>query len=121
VGGHGRDPAPRPVLLRHPTPLRQGRAPPSRRSVGGRCRAASRRTASSSTSSPTMPPWRRRVVRAADRRRRLRRDPRPGRHSDPGILPRFRQLTGMQPDLEDRDSGGRRVEAIIEYLWRFPR
>jgi amino acid transporter len=45
----------------------------------------------------------------------------PGRHSDPGILPRFRQLTGMQPDLEIVTPEDGRVEAIIEYLWALPR
>ena len=45
----------------------------------------------------------------------------PGRHSDPGILPRFRQLTGMQPDLEVVTPEDGRVEAIIEYLWALPR
>jgi amino acid transporter len=45
----------------------------------------------------------------------------PGRHSDPGILPRFRQLTGMHPDLEIVTPEDGRVEAIIEYLWALPR
>src|SRR6476661_3065051 len=45
----------------------------------------------------------------------------PGRHSDPGILPRFRQLSGMQPDLEIVTPEDGRVEAIIEYLWALPR
>ena len=45
----------------------------------------------------------------------------PGRHSDPGILPRFRQLTGMQPDLEIVTPEGGRVEAVIEHLWALPR
>jgi amino acid transporter len=45
----------------------------------------------------------------------------PGRHSDPGILPRFRQLSGMQPDLEIVTPEDGRVEAIIEYLWGLPR
>jgi hypothetical protein len=45
----------------------------------------------------------------------------PGSGSDPGILPRFRQLTGMHPDLEviPREDG--RVDAVIEYLWALPR
>src|SRR5262249_18910589 len=45
----------------------------------------------------------------------------PGSRSDPGILPRFRQLTGMDPDLEivTREDG--RLEAVIEYLWALPR
>ena len=45
----------------------------------------------------------------------------PGRHSDPGIRPRFRQLSGMQPDLEIVTPEDGRVEAIIEYLWALPR
>ena len=45
----------------------------------------------------------------------------PGRHSDPGILPRFRQLTGMQPDLEIVTPEDGRVEAVIEHLWALPR
>ena len=45
----------------------------------------------------------------------------PGRHSDPGILPRFRQLTEMQPDLEIVTPEGRRVDAVIEHLWALPR
>src|SRR5262245_29474739 len=45
----------------------------------------------------------------------------PGRHSDPGILPRFRQLTGMQPDLEIVTPEDGRVEAVIERLWSLPR
>ena len=45
----------------------------------------------------------------------------PGARTDPGILPRFRQLTGMHPDLEivDREDG--RVDAVIDYLWALPR
>jgi amino acid transporter len=45
----------------------------------------------------------------------------PGAHSDPGILPRFRQLTGMRPDLEIVTPEDGRVEAVIEYLWALPR
>src|SRR5262245_50826157 len=45
----------------------------------------------------------------------------PGGHSDPGILPRFRQLTGMQPDLEIVKPEDGRVEAVIEHLWALPR
>jgi amino acid transporter len=45
----------------------------------------------------------------------------PGSGTDPGILPRFRQLTGMHPDLEviPREDG--RVDAVVEYLWALPR
>jgi amino acid transporter len=45
----------------------------------------------------------------------------PGSGSDPGILPRFRQLTSLSPDLEivPRENG--RLEAVIEYLWALPR
>jgi hypothetical protein len=45
----------------------------------------------------------------------------PGRGSDPGIRPRFRELTDLRPDLEilGRDTG--RAEAVIEYLWALPR
>jgi amino acid transporter len=45
----------------------------------------------------------------------------PSSRTDPGILPRFRQFTGMRPDLEivDREDG--RVEAVIDYLWALPR
>ena len=45
----------------------------------------------------------------------------PGSDSDPGILPRFRQLTALDPDLEivAREDG--RLEAVIEYLWALPR
>ncbi len=45
----------------------------------------------------------------------------PGPHTDPGILPRFRQLTGMEPDLEIVTPEDGRVEAVIEYLWSLPR
>ena len=45
----------------------------------------------------------------------------PGPHSDPGILPRFRQLTGMRPDLEIVAPEDGRVEAVIEHLWALPR
>jgi amino acid transporter len=45
----------------------------------------------------------------------------PGSRTDPGILPRFRQLTGLHPDLEivKREDG--RVDAVIDYLWALPR
>ena len=44
----------------------------------------------------------------------------PGSRSDPGILPRFRQFTGMRPDLEivNRENG--RIDAVIDYLWALP-
>ena len=45
----------------------------------------------------------------------------PGPHSDPGILPRFRQLTGMQPDLEIVPPEDGRVDTVIDYLWALPR
>jgi amino acid transporter len=45
----------------------------------------------------------------------------PGPHSDPGILPRFRQLTGMHPDLQVVTPEDGRVEGVIEYLWALPR
>jgi amino acid transporter len=45
----------------------------------------------------------------------------PGARTDPGIRPRFRELTDIRPDLEmvKREDG--RVEAVIEYLWALPR
>jgi len=45
----------------------------------------------------------------------------PGSRTDPGILPRFRQLTGLHPDLEivNREDG--RIDAVIDYLWALPR
>jgi hypothetical protein len=45
----------------------------------------------------------------------------PGRHSDPGVRPRFRQLTGMEPDLDIVTPKDGRVEAVIEHLWALPR
>jgi len=45
----------------------------------------------------------------------------PGSRTDPGILPRFRQLTGMRPDLEIVEPEGGRVDAVIDYLWALPR
>src|SRR6266508_1647984 len=45
----------------------------------------------------------------------------PGRHSDPGIRPRFRQLTDIRPDLEIIRPEDGRVDAVIEYLWALPR
>jgi len=44
-----------------------------------------------------------------------------GRHTDPGIRPRFRNLTDMRPDLEVLDPEDGRVDAVIEYLWALPR
>jgi amino acid transporter len=45
----------------------------------------------------------------------------PGAHSDPGLLPRFRQLTGMHPDLQVVERADGRVDAVVEYLWALPR
>lgn len=45
----------------------------------------------------------------------------PGRGTDPGIKPRFRQLTEMRPDLELVAPEDGRVDAVIEYLWALPR
>src|SRR6266498_519888 len=45
----------------------------------------------------------------------------PGARSDPGIRPRFRELTDIQPDLELVQPEDGRVEAVIEYLWALPR
>jgi amino acid transporter len=45
----------------------------------------------------------------------------PGRHSDPGIRPRFRSLTDLKPDLEVLDAEAGRTDAVIEYLWALPR
>jgi Amino acid permease len=45
----------------------------------------------------------------------------PGRGTDPGIKPRFRQLTEMRPDLEVVAPEDGRVDAVIEYLWALPR
>jgi len=45
----------------------------------------------------------------------------PGPQSDSGLLPRFRQLTGMRPDLEVVTPEDGRVEAVIEHLWALPR
>jgi amino acid transporter len=44
----------------------------------------------------------------------------PGRHSDPGLRARFRQLTDIRPDLELLPTSEGRVEAVIEYLWALP-
>src|SRR6266511_71728 len=40
----------------------------------------------------------------------------PGRGTDPGIRPRFRQLTDIRPDLEILTPEDGRVDAVIEYL-----
>src|SRR5207244_4951401 len=45
----------------------------------------------------------------------------PGRRTDPGIRPRFRQLTDIRPDLEILRPEDGRVAAVIEYLWSLPR
>ena len=45
----------------------------------------------------------------------------PGPHSDTGIRPRFRQLTGIAPDLEIVEAEEGRVDAVIDYLWALPR
>ena len=45
----------------------------------------------------------------------------PGRDSDTGIRPRFRQLTDIRPDLEIVHAEGSRVDAVIDYLWALPR
>ncbi len=45
----------------------------------------------------------------------------PGSRTDPGILPRFRQFTGMSPDLEIVNPEDGRVDAVIDYLWALPR
>ncbi|MGB2874191.1 MAG: APC family permease [Gaiellaceae bacterium] len=45
----------------------------------------------------------------------------PGRRSDPGIRPRFRQLTDIRPDLEIVEPQDGRVDAVIDYLWALPR
>ena len=45
----------------------------------------------------------------------------PGSRTDPGILPRFRQFTGMQPDLDIITPEDGRVDAVIEHLWSLPR
>jgi amino acid transporter len=45
----------------------------------------------------------------------------PGARTDPGIRPRFRQLTDIRPDLEIIEPEGGRVDAVIDYLWALPR
>ena len=45
----------------------------------------------------------------------------PGHGTDPGIRPRFRNLTDLHPDLQvlTREEG--RADAVIDYLWSLPR
>jgi amino acid transporter len=45
----------------------------------------------------------------------------PGRHTDAGILPRFRQLTEMRPDLSVISPEDGRVDTVIDHLWSLPR
>jgi amino acid transporter len=45
----------------------------------------------------------------------------PGSRTDPGIRPRFRELTDIRPDLEIVTPQDGRVDAVIEYLWALPR
>jgi hypothetical protein len=45
----------------------------------------------------------------------------PGKHSDTGIRPRFRQLTDMRPDLQIVEAEDGRTDAVIDYLWGLPR
>jgi amino acid transporter len=45
----------------------------------------------------------------------------PGPESDPGILPRFRQLTEMRTDLEIVAPAGSRADTVTDYLWALPR
>jgi amino acid transporter len=45
----------------------------------------------------------------------------PGRRTDAGILPRFRQLTEMHPDLQMITPEDGRIDAVIEHLWSRPR
>jgi amino acid transporter len=44
-----------------------------------------------------------------------------GRRTDPGIRPRFRELTGQRTDLELVEPEDSRVDAVIDYLWALPR
>ena len=44
-----------------------------------------------------------------------------GKHSDPGLRPRFRQFTEMHPDLELLMPENGRTDAVIEYVWALPR
>ena len=45
----------------------------------------------------------------------------PGPGTDPGIRPRFRELTDIRPDLQVIEPEEGRVEAVIDYLWALPR
>jgi amino acid transporter len=45
----------------------------------------------------------------------------PGKGTDPGIRPRFRNLTDLQPDLEILRREDGRADAVIDYLWSLPR
>jgi hypothetical protein len=45
----------------------------------------------------------------------------PGKNTDTGIRPRFRQLTEMSPDLEVLEAEGGRADAVIDYVWGLPR
>jgi amino acid transporter len=45
----------------------------------------------------------------------------PGRRTDTGIRPRFRDLTDIRPDLELVRAEDGRVDAVIDYLWALPR
>jgi amino acid transporter len=44
-----------------------------------------------------------------------------GKRTDPGIRPRFRELTDIRPDLEILTPEAGRADAVIEYLWGLPR
>jgi amino acid transporter len=45
----------------------------------------------------------------------------PGSRTDPGIRPRFRELTDIRPDLQVVQPEDGRADAVIEYLWALPR
>ena len=45
----------------------------------------------------------------------------PGSRTDPGIRPRFRDLTDIRPDLDILRPQDGRADAVIEYLWALPR
>ena len=45
----------------------------------------------------------------------------PGPDSDPGIRPRFRELTEMHTDLEIVEAEGSRVDTVLDYIWALPR
>jgi amino acid transporter len=45
----------------------------------------------------------------------------PGRGTDSGIKPRFRNLTDLHPDLEILQREDGRADAVIDYLWSLPR